>query len=210
MSGPGVQRVEPCVKGALVVGAVVSIRRHRDGGRITPEQLEVRLSEEALELVDRKIDIGRWYPVRPFCELIDLDWELASGRDPEYARKAGSTSADRLFDRGIYHQLEYAERAERVQTRADLVRQAKRITAITATLYNFLDFEVRVDERARCLEIHYRKAAPFAEILRYTTEGFMNQINRRQKSERRWSSERLSPDAVVFRLPLPSRLAGES
>jgi hypothetical protein len=201
--------VEPCVKGALVIGAVVAVKRHRDGGRISPEQLEVRLGKQALDLIDRKIEIGRWYPVHAFCELIDLDWDLVSGRDPEHARKAGRTSADRLFDRGIYHQLEYAERAERVQSRAELTRQAKRITAITATLYNFLEFDVRVDEQAKCLEVHYRNAKPFAEVLRYTTEGFMNQINHRQKSARIWSSERVSADLVVFRLPLPSRFSSE-
>lgn len=200
--------MEPSVKGVLVVGAVVAARRHRETGRIPPEQLDARLSPEALELVDSKIDIGRWYPIAAFCELIELDWEVAADRDPEHARRAGAFSADRLFDRGLYQQLDYAERATRAQTRAALTRQARLISTIIGTLYNFLEVEVKVDEqRPDALEIHYRNAGPFAEVLRYTTEGFMNQVNHRQGSMRRWTSERVDPDLVVFRLALPSRFA---
>ena len=47
---------------------------------------------------------------------------------------------------------------------------------------------------------------PFSEALRISTEGFMNQINKRQKSRRRWTSERVAPDRIVFRMPLPERL----
>ena len=198
--------MEPSVKGVLVVGAVVAVRRHRDGGRISPEELEVRLKPEALALLDQKIDIGRWYPIGAFCGLIDLEWEVASGRDPEHARRAGAISADRLFDRGLYQQLDYAERTTRAQNRGALIRQARLISTITGTLYNFLDVEVKVDERhPDSLEIHYGNAGPFAEVLRYTTEGFMNQINHRQGSTRRWASERPKPDRVVYKLALPSR-----
>lgn len=201
--------MEPSVKGSLVVGAAVSVRRHREAGRISPEQLEARLGGTALELIDdRKIEIGRWYPAAAFCELLDLDWEVASDRDPEHARRAGTVSADHLFDSGIYQQLDYAERAERVKSRSELMRQARLITTITGTLYNFLEFEVRIDEeRTRSLEIQYGNASAFPEVLRYNTEGFMNQINHRQGSSRCWSSERVRPDLVVFRLPLPQRLA---
>lgn len=200
----------PSVKGSLVLGAVVTVSRHRKAGRVSTGQLEARLGGEALELVDQKIDIARWYPVSAFVELVELDWDLFGGRDPDHVRRSGAVTADRLFDRGIYQQLDYAQRATRAQSYAALVRQARLIGTITDTLYNFLDVSVRIDEeRVDSLEITYRNAEPFAEVLRYTTEGFMNQINHRQGSARRWTSERTRPDVVTFRLPLPSRLAGE-
>lgn len=203
--------MEPSVKGSLVLGVVVTVRRHRDQGRVPAEQLAARLSGPALSLVDQKVDIGRWYPIGPFCELLDVDWEIGGKRDPEHLRKAGVISADRLFDSGIYQQLHYAERAEAPQTRDALRRQAKLITTITANLYNFLQFEVRMDsERGDQLEIVYGNAGAFSEALRLTTEGFMNQINVRQGSQRRWTSERVRPDRIVFRMPLPSRLAAGS
>jgi hypothetical protein len=201
--------VEPSVKGSLMVGAVVSVRRLRDRGRVAPEQLEARLGAAALALIDQKIDIGRWYPVRPFCELLDVDWELGGGRDPGYMRRSGEVSADKLFERGIYQQLQYAERAGKVQTRKRLVSQTKLICTVTGTLYSFLRFEVRIDPvRPDRLEILYHDAAEFSEALRYTTEGFLNRIQARQGSSRTWSSERVGPDLVVFRVPLPARLVG--
>ena len=202
---------EQSIKGSLMLGVVVMLRRHRKQGRISPEQLTVRLSQGALQMLEEKVDIGRWYPIQVFCELLDLDWELGGRRDPHYMRQEGERAAERLFQSGIYQQLNYAERAERVQARNALIRQAKLITTITGTLYNFLQFEVRLDpDTGNELQIHYGNAAAFSEALRYTTEGFMNQINKRQKSSAQWASKRLRPDLVVFTLALPQRLTSET
>ncbi|HME73783.1 MAG TPA: hypothetical protein VKM54_28555 [Myxococcota bacterium] len=158
-------------------------------------------------MLEEKVDIGRWYPIQIFCELLDLDWELGGRRDPNYMQEEGEQAAERLFQSGIYQQLNYAERVERVRARDALLRQAKLITTITGTLYHFLEFQVRLDpESGGELEIHYGNAAAFSEALRYTTEGFMNQIHKRQKSPAQWASKRLRPDLVVFPLPLPQRL----
>jgi len=199
--------MQPSLKGNLMLGVVVAVRRHRDQGRVAAAQLEARLGGEALDLVDRKIDVGRWYPIEPFCELLDVDWEVGGQRDPEYARRGGAHSANRLFDGGIYQQLDFAERTGKATSRERLLRQAKLITTITGALYNFLSFEVRFSSGNDHLEIVYGNAALFSEALRYTTEGFMNQINVRQGSPRRWSSQRTRPDEIVFRLPLSARLA---
>jgi hypothetical protein len=123
-------------------------------------------------------------------------------------RREGERSADRLFETGIYPQLRFADEAKHVEKREDLMRQSRLITSITGSLYNFLEIDVRMDASGDgALEIVYANAALFNEALRYSTEGFMNQINKRQKSQRRWTSERAAPDRVVFRMPLPQRLA---
>jgi hypothetical protein len=202
--------VEPSVKGNLVLGAAVGVRRHRDQGRVAAEQLGARLSAPALEWIDQKIDIARWYPIAPFCELLEIDWEIGGQREPGYMREQGARAADRLFQSGIYQQLHYAERAGRAQSREALMRQSKLITSITGTLYSFLEFEVRLaPERPDELEILYGNAGAFSEALRFTTEGFLNQINARQGSSRCWTSTRVRPDLVSFRLALPSRLAAK-
>lgn len=199
---------QPAAKGTLVLGVVVAARRHREKGRISPEQLELRLSAAALELIDQKINIAGWYPIQAFCELMDLNWELGGRRDPEFMRREGERSADHLFETGIYQQLRFAEEAKKVQSREDLVRQSRLISSITGSLYNFLEIEVKVDAGFDGeLQIVYGNAGAFSEALRYSTEGFMNQINKRQKSQRRWTSERPAPDRVIFRMPLPERLA---
>jgi hypothetical protein len=200
-------RVEPSVKGSIVVGAVAALRKLRSQGRVSPEALSARLSGAALELLEQKIEAGRWYPVGPFCELLDLEWEIAGDRRPEHARESGARSADRLIASGSYQQLDYAERADRAASRDALRRQVHLVTSITGALYNFLRTQVTVDEANGCLEVVYTNAAAFSEPLRLSTEGFMNQLNVRQGSARRWTSERRSPSEIVFRLALPGRLS---
>ena len=195
----------PSVKGSLMLGAVVTARRLRDRGRIPAEALEARLSKEAVELVDQKIEISRWYPISVFCELIDFDWEVSGARMTAYLERQGATTADRLFDAGIYQQLEFAERSGKVQSRENLIRQSKLITTITGTLYDFLTFDVKLRDDA--LEIAYGNAAAFGEPLIHTTVGFMNQINVRQGSKRRWTGKRAAADRCVFTMSLPERFS---
>jgi hypothetical protein len=200
------QTSPPSVKGSLVLGAAVTLRRHRDAGRVSADQLAARLGPEATELLDQKIDVGRWYPAQAFIELLETDWDLVGRRAPEHMREQGARAADRLFQSGIYQQLRYAEEADRVKSTQQLARQAKLITTITGSLYSFLSFDVRMAASGEALEIVYGNATLFSEALRYSTEGFMNQINERQGSAHRWTSERTAPDTIVFTLPVPRRL----
>jgi len=197
--------VEPSVRGSLFVSGVVAIRRHRESGVVSQEQLAARLGRVALELLDEKIDVGRWYPIAPFCEMIDMDWDLVGGREPDYMREMGRKTASRFFETGIYQQLDYARRSPRSASRDALLRRAKLVMTVADALYSFIETAVEV-ERER-LTIVYGNAEPFSEALRHTTEGFMNEVNRRQGASRSWTSERVTPDRVCFRLELPGWLA---
>lgn len=199
--------MQPSVRGSLFVAGVVAMRRHRRSGAVSEKQLAVRLGPLALEMIDQKIDVARWYPIEPFCEMLDVEWDVAGGRDPAYMRDMGRVTAARFFETCIYQQLDYARRVRRPDDRSSLVRQARLVVGVTDSLYNFLRTDVRV--QGNVLEIVYDDAAPFAESLRYTTEGFMDEINRRQGASRRWTSERVAPDRVCFRLTLPGSFPGE-
>ena len=89
--------MQASAKGSIVIGAVASLRHHRSSGRISKEALQARLSRSALELLEEKIDIGRWYPMSAFAELVDCEWDLVAGRDPEYARQAGASPKSSPF-----------------------------------------------------------------------------------------------------------------
>ncbi len=193
-------------KGTLLLGAVVAVRRHRDHGRLSPTELAERLSPGTIALFDQQIDITRWYPIDQFCELLDLEWEIGGHHDPLYLERQGSLTADRLFDSGLYQQLEFADRAGRstAETRQSLERQARLIVTITGSLYDFLSAKVSVDPSL--LRIEYGNATQFSEALALTTVGFMNQINLRQGSKRRWTMSRPATDRVVFSMELPERL----
>ena len=199
--------MEASAKGSIVVGVVASLRKLHRAGRLSDEQVSARLSGAATELLEQKIEIGCWYPMAAFAELVDLEWDVASQRDPEYARRSGGESARRQFESQRYQQLDFAKRAGKAESREAIVRQAKLITTITATFYNFLSVMVGIDpQRPNELSITYANAAMFSEPLRLSTEGYMNGINAMQGSKRQWTSERVAPDRIVFRLSLPTRL----
>jgi hypothetical protein len=200
--------MEPSAKGSVVVGVVASLRVLKKQGKVSEEQLAARLSAAALKLVGEKIESGRWYPMPAVGELIDFEWEIA-GRDPQYARQSGAQSADRMFATGLYQQLDYAERVGRAANRDALLRQTKLITTVTGTLYNYLTISARISPDGDALEILYGNATLFSEALRYSTEGFMNRVNERQNSARRWTSTRTRPDEIKYSMKLPKRLAGE-
>src|SRR5262245_46598258 len=152
--------MQPCAKGSIVVGAVASLRHHRKSGHVNDAQLQARLSGPALELLDEKIEIGRWYPMGAFAELVEFEWDVVGKRDPDYARQAGAKGAQRLFKGGRYQQLDFAQRAGRAESREALVRHSKLITTITQTLYNFLEVTVGIDPaRPNELRIVYANAA---------------------------------------------------
>jgi hypothetical protein len=192
------------VKGALVRGAVVAARRLRERGRLAAELFEARLSAAALELVDEKIEVARWYPIAPFCELIELGWEIDGKRDPAYLEREGAASADHLFDSNRYQQLDFAQRGGKVASRQQLMKRARLITTITGTFYDFLDVSVALEGDE--LVIVYGNARAFADALIHTTVGFQNQINARLGSKLRWRGIRTRPDEVRFVMPLPKRL----
>jgi hypothetical protein len=199
--------LDPSVKGTIVVGVVASLRRLRKEGRLSAAQLAARLSAPALELLEQKIEATRWYPMPAFAELVEFEWDAAGKRNPDYAREAGALSADRQMESGRYQQMDFAKRAKKAESASTLLLQARLITTVTAAFYNFLQTSVGIDPaRPDQLEIVYANAAAWPEPLRYATEGFMNRINESQGSSRRWSSERVAPDRIVFVLKLPERL----
>jgi hypothetical protein len=205
----GENPLEPSAKGSVVVGVVASPRSQRKSGRVSDEQLGARLSAAALGMLEEKIEVGRWYPMPVFGELVDFEWELAS-RDPEYARKSGERFADRMIATGPYQQLDNAQRVDRAPNRDALLRQAKLISTVTSALYSFLKTSVRLAADSDHLEIVYANAALFLEPLRLSTEGFMNRINERQKSPHGWTSERTRADEIVFCMKLSARLTSAS
>jgi len=182
----------------------VAVRRLRDRGQVVSEVLEARLSKEALKLIDEKITIATWYPASIFTELLDLDWEISGGRDPEYLERLGEVTAAKMFDSKRYQQLEYAERRRSAETRDSLLRQARLINTITGTMYDFLDVSVGIE--GKYLEITYANVGSLGDSILHTTVGFMSEINERQGTNRPWIGERLSPDVIRFRMELPSRL----
>lgn len=192
---------EGSVKGSMLLGSVVSTRRQRDDGTIDPSAFEKYLSDETRALLDERITITRWYPMWQFNELQELFWHEIARQDPEVARAAGAESFRGMQKTGRYQQFEYAERADRAASKLDVLRQTRMISSILSGYYDFLEVDVQLDAASQDLQIVYDNAALFSEPLRYSTEGFMTAVSRVRGGTTAWSSERVTPDRIVFTLP---------
>ena len=81
-SARGVLDVDPVGQGSHARDDGRPVLQHgRDQGRI-PESKLARLSTEARRLIDERINLAQWYPMKPFVELLDLDWKVSGNRAP--------------------------------------------------------------------------------------------------------------------------------
>lgn len=194
----------PSVKGVMLLPSVVVVRRLRDGGAIPESRLE-KLSSAARELLDERIEIAQWYPMEMFSELLEIDWEICGNHDPEYMRQAGERNAEAMTRAKRYQQLDYLERADRPESSSDILRQMRLTSSITQSYFNFTETTVQMHpDRPHVLQIIYVNTDAFPESLRYSTEGFMNRLNRVRRSSRKWTSERVG-NTIVFSLEMKTR-----
>jgi hypothetical protein len=192
------------VKGLLLGGVVVNVRRLCERGSLTDADLEARLTRPAIALLGEKIDPALWYPLDAYRELVDLLWQVEGGKNPDYMREKGRAWAKKLYDAHRYQQLEYsAEHASKVDSDAEAVRQGRLIASLVQTFWNFVETRVDLDpDRPHTLRMTIDGTAPLPDANRYTTEGFLNHMVERGGGTARASSERPRPNRVVFRLPL--------
>lgn len=202
---------EPSVKGLLVGGVVTSLRRLVERGSVSEDALEARLGVRSLELLQAKVDPAVWYPIEHYRELVDLLWELEGRREPDYMREKGRAWARRLYEAQRYQQLEYADtRTREIRSGDEAVRQGRLIASLIQTFWNFVEPAVDLDpDRPDTLRLTLDGplASLFPDANRYTTEGFLNHMVERSGGHRRATSERPTPERIVFRLPLRLRSA---
>ena len=197
---------DPSVKGLLLGGVVANLRRLEERSAVSEDALEARLGPRALELLREKVDPACWYPVDCYRELVDALWELEGQRQPDYMREKGRAWARKLYDAQRYQQLEYADtRTREIGSGDEAVRQGRLIASLIQTFWNFVEPRVDLDpEQPNTLRLTLEGslASLFPEANRYTTEGFLNHMVERGGGKHRATSERPSPERIVFRLPL--------
>ncbi len=195
--------IRASVKGLLLGGVVVNIRRLLEDERISQDDLYARMGPDAIRVFEEKIEPIRWYPIEAYRDLVDLMWEVAGDRDPDFMREKGRRWAAKVYDKGSYQQLEYADAAPRLESGEQAVRQGRLIGSLIGAFWSFIEPEVDLDPDSEAmLRMTFRNAAEFPEANRYTIEGFLNHMVERGKGNHVSSSERPTPDLVVFRLPL--------
>jgi hypothetical protein len=190
----------PSIKGTAFASAVADLQELIDRGRLTREQLEVRLRKEDVEIVDAKILPGDWYPIDSYGRILELLGSVAGG-GPAYHLQRGRRTAERLFGSGIYKQFDRAaeQRGER-----DSSALVSIMLTVGRTLYNFGSWEVVHDathRRRTRFELRQMEALP--ENARVTIQGFVEWAAEHIVGDKvRVDSKRTHPDRILFEILL--------
>lgn len=183
----------PSIKGAAFLSAPADLLQLIESGRLTRTDVELRLSREALAVLDEKINPAGWYPIAVYAEMVELlAFAEAGGDRIGYWRRRGERAAERLSDSGTYHQLH----ATREQWGSSVGRI---IMSVQSAMYNFSEWTFVAHEGGG-FEIQVKDAAEFPNAARHATQGFIEYIAKKSSpGAMRISSSRPSPDRVIFR-----------
>jgi hypothetical protein len=201
------------VKGTIIEGVVESLVRLRDAGRVTDEELEVRLEAEECALLESKINTAGWYPMASYTRFLQLLGDIEGGGRPAYFVERGRANARRLMDAGLYQQLSFLERwkqsvrsgsAEESTVITSYTSRLKLVVSLATSIYNVGRWVVEPDEdNPGRIWIAVRDASDYSEPMRLAAEGFLNECAKergRPGGADLFTSERPRPDLILFRM----------
>jgi hypothetical protein len=192
----------PSIKGTAFASAVADLQEMIDRGRLTREQVEVRLKREDLDIIDAKILPSDWYPIASYGRILEVLGSAAGG-GPAYHLQRGRRTAERLFGSGIYKQFERATEQRR-EKEADVASVVSIMLTVGRTLYNFGSWEVQRDRAPRGgMRFELRQMEALPENARLTIQGFVEWAAEHITGGAvRVESKRTHPDRIQFDLIL--------
>jgi hypothetical protein len=195
---------QPSIKGSAMAAVVEDVQKLRDSGRIGAAQLEARLERADLELLDSKVQTALWYPIESYRRLTELLLDVEGRGDPQYVADRGARAAERLWEAGLYIQLQHGEeRAEQARQSGGVMseRDARLITSLSGAIFNFTRWTYRSDEQGGLIAVS--DAAEWPEISVHAARGFLEYvISRLRRQDTPVRAERTAPDRVEFRFAL--------
>jgi len=191
---------EPAIKGSVMVNLVSDLLHLRDEGRISEEELAVRLAPEDLAILEHEVLPSSWYAIESYRRMTELLVEKESG-DEDYLRARGAGSARRILEAGLYTSMSQLRSGERGRTLGVVERSVRSLVALSHTILNFGRGEVLHDpENPKRLVIQINDATDYPEVLRFTSEGFYNACARAVGSGFSWRSSRPQPDLILMQM----------
>jgi len=197
----------PSIKGTLLSGWVEELRRLRERGAISPEEIESRLQPEDRELFEREPLAFHWYDVEIFRRLAALARDRAGGGRDEYIRERGFSFGEQLIEAGVYQQIDYLDRAEMFEATSEQERieagrrDLRLLVTLSSSLISFSRWQVVPDpEHELRFRIEVSDAGEFCDELAWYVEGVIDAMATRQGLKGLWRWVRLSEDVVIFRM----------
>ena len=204
----------PSIKGSAITSTVEDVQKLVQTGVLSETELERRLTRDGLALVRQPIAAAQWYDMRAVTSVAELLWDVEGRGDPEYMRRRGEETAERLLQGGLYSQLEFLKRLNLDQHTSPEARfkafgrDLRLINTLSGSIFNFGLWTSRPDpehEGHYLIEIQEATALPIPTSL--ATEGFLNRIMKEIRESARWRLERPRKDLVVYRMDRPLSVA---
>jgi hypothetical protein len=184
----------PSVKGVLVRSAVERLQSCLAAGRLSREQLELRLEREDLGLFEKDAIVnGLWYPATRFERLLDLIYEV-EGRRPEALVALGRSAAEGLLGASAFAGIfEATARRGRHESGGPILMK------LAELMLNFTRWKY-VGAGADEFSVEVGEAAEFHEHARHLAQGLIEFFGTQLfETPLRVESQRPSRDRIVFR-----------
>ena len=200
----------PSIKGSAFESVVHDLTRLIQTGKIAREAVEARLEAEDLLVLEDKVLPGLWYPLASYRRMSELLWELEGNRDPAYLMARGARSAERLFEAGLYQQMQRGEElgaAKRERGEAWSEFDGNLMTSLASTIFNVSRWRYRRHpEDVNVNRIEVTGARDLPEVSRWAAQGFIEYMASRMTGVTVLvTSERPAPDRIVYTLRNTSR-----
>jgi hypothetical protein len=163
--------VGPSVKGAIFQMAVDAVNQAVEAGRLSQDELELKLEAEDLPFLDEKILVGRWYPVASFDRMVQLTSGPDSTKDPSYLVKRGRRAAEQVLGNQIYGHF-----SDTIKERGD--QSGASVLTLAQLMMNFSRWELlpyRNGDPSHFV-IDVTEAGPMPDVLRFTAQGFIERV----------------------------------
>ena len=195
---------QPSIKGSAIAAVIEDVQKLRDSGRLGEEQLEARLEAVDLALLDKRVQAALWYPIESYRRLTELLLDVEGRGHPSYVVDRGARAAERLWEAGLYIQLQHGEeRAERARAEGGVLseRDSRLITSLSGAIFNFSRWTYRTESGEGLISV--TDAAELPEISVHAARGFLEYvISRLRRQDTPVRAERTAPDRVEFRFAL--------
>ncbi len=182
------------VKGTAIESVIADVNRLVERGRISREQLELRLEAEDLELLDQKLLPSVWYSLGAYGRMTQLLYEAEGRGKLEYLFERGRRAADRIRAAGLYAQLTAAR-----ERWGDSL--GSMMVTLGPAIYRDTDWAFRLLAGGNGLRFEIEISVPenFPDVCRHTTQGFIEHAATHASGQTvRISSERVSPTRIVI------------
>jgi hypothetical protein len=200
---------EPSIKGSALSSVVEDVRALCDSGRISADRLEAALEESDIAILESKIQPALWYPIQSYARLTKLLLDVAGRGDPQYVVDRGARAAQRLWESGLYVQLQHGEEkaAKARRTGGALSeRDARMITTLSGAIFNFTRWSYRAGSPGSAdAVIEVNEATEWPDVSVWAARGFLEYVvSRLRRVETRVEAQRVERDRVEFRLKMRS------